>query len=122
LSKRSRFIFLQLYDVSQTNDHPQEDLAKFGYRKDVKVKHFSGPFYILATCWNLLLQKFGNFYFFQIWHICAIHFTKILYMYGNYIFQLKKMQKKFLSKEGKKNSKKKASANIQTQICVYLKP
>jgi hypothetical protein len=33
-------IFPQLYYVSQTNDHPQEDLAKFGYRKNVKVKHF----------------------------------------------------------------------------------
>jgi hypothetical protein len=27
------FFFPQLYDISQTNDHLQEDLAKFGYRK-----------------------------------------------------------------------------------------
>jgi hypothetical protein len=35
------FFFPQLYDISQTNDHLQEDLAKFGYRKkNVKVIHF----------------------------------------------------------------------------------
>jgi hypothetical protein len=35
-------------------DHEPEDLAKFGYRTDMKVEKFKNLFYILATCWNLL--------------------------------------------------------------------
>jgi hypothetical protein len=32
------FFFPQLYNISQTD--PQVDLAKFGYTKNVKIKHF----------------------------------------------------------------------------------
>jgi len=39
---------------SQTGDHPQEDLAKFGYIRDVKVKNFKNP--------NILLLPTGPCY------------------------------------------------------------
>jgi hypothetical protein len=35
-------------------DHAPEDLAKIGYRTDLKVEKFKSLLYILATCWNLL--------------------------------------------------------------------
>ncbi len=39
---------------SQTGNHPQEDLAKYGYRLDMKVDlKKNESLYILATCWNL---------------------------------------------------------------------
>jgi hypothetical protein len=39
---------------NQTGDHQQEELAKIGYRSDMKIKKFQNPFHILAPCWNLL--------------------------------------------------------------------
>jgi hypothetical protein len=38
VQKVKTFFFPQLYNISQTD--PQEDLAKFGYTKNVKIKHF----------------------------------------------------------------------------------
>jgi hypothetical protein len=43
-------------------------------------------------------------------------------MYGNYIFQLKKMQKKFLSKEGKKKEKKKLVQTFKLRFMLFKKP
>jgi hypothetical protein len=40
--------------INQTGDHQQEELAKIGYRSDMKIKKFKNPFHILATCRNLL--------------------------------------------------------------------
>jgi hypothetical protein len=48
----------------QTGDHWQEDLAKFDCRPNMKVKKIEGSFYILATCWSLLLKS-DNLYKFQ---------------------------------------------------------
>jgi hypothetical protein len=33
-----------------TGNHPQEELAKFGYKSERKVEKFKIPAYILATC------------------------------------------------------------------------
>jgi hypothetical protein len=38
----------------QTGDHPQEDLAKFGYIPNMKVENFKKPSYILAAYWKLM--------------------------------------------------------------------
>jgi hypothetical protein len=38
--------------------HPQEVLAKFGYRSDRKVEKKFNLF--MATCWNLLLSKYDD--------------------------------------------------------------
>jgi len=38
------FCFLQFLLCRQTGDHPQEDLAKFGYRSDAKVRNFKNLF------------------------------------------------------------------------------
>jgi hypothetical protein len=38
---------------------PYEDLAKFDYNLDMKVKIFKIFSIFLATCWNLL-KEFGN--------------------------------------------------------------
>jgi hypothetical protein len=34
--------------------HPQEDLAKFGYRPTMKVENFKNPLYFGYFAWNLL--------------------------------------------------------------------
>jgi hypothetical protein len=47
------FFFLILL-CDKTGDHPQEDLAKFGYIPDMKVKMFSNPFYIFGYLLHLL--------------------------------------------------------------------
>jgi hypothetical protein len=36
--------FLRILLSRQTGDHPQEDLAKFGYRSDAKVHNFKSLF------------------------------------------------------------------------------
>ncbi len=41
-------------------DHPQEELAKFGYKSERKVWKIEESCCILVTCWNLL-SKYGNF-------------------------------------------------------------
>jgi len=38
--------------IAQTGNHPEEDLAKSGYRPDMKVVFEKESFYILAACWN----------------------------------------------------------------------
>jgi hypothetical protein len=38
----------------QTGNHPQEDLAKFGYIPNMKVEKFKKPSYILAAYWRLM--------------------------------------------------------------------
>ncbi len=64
-------VFLSILWCSQSGDHPQEDLAKFDYRPDMKV--FKNPLiFWLGICWNLLveiwqfrkniLQKLGLFF------------------------------------------------------------
>jgi hypothetical protein len=63
-------------------DHSQEDLAKFGYRSERKIKTFWNPniyiyiyiyIYILATCKNKW-SKYDNFNFFflDIWQLWGI--------------------------------------------------
>ncbi len=37
----SSFFFGQICDVAKIGDHPQEDLAKSGYRPYMKVKEFN---------------------------------------------------------------------------------
>ncbi len=36
--------FSSILRCSQTGNHPQEDLAKFGYRPDMKVEKIKNPF------------------------------------------------------------------------------
>jgi hypothetical protein len=43
-----------IFWCNQTGDHQQEELAKIGYRSDMKILNSKNPFNILATCWNLL--------------------------------------------------------------------
>jgi hypothetical protein len=45
------FFFLNLC-CSQSGDDPQEDLAKFGYKLNMKVKFLKHPSLILATYLN----------------------------------------------------------------------
>jgi hypothetical protein len=54
---------------SQTGSHPQEDLAKFGYRPDVKVKKIKNLSYVVELWQFKILGQ-----------IKAKSFTKILCM------------------------------------------
>ncbi len=53
--------FFSILWCSWSDSHPPEDLAKFGYILDIKIKTFKQPSVILTTCWNLL-QKSGYLY------------------------------------------------------------
>jgi hypothetical protein len=53
--------FLNFVWCSWSDNHPPEDLAKFGYILDIKIKTFKQASVILTTCWNLL-QKSGYLY------------------------------------------------------------
>jgi hypothetical protein len=44
----------------EVGNHPQEDLAKFGYRSEGILEK---SYCVLATCWNLRLSKYGDFNF-----------------------------------------------------------
>ncbi len=46
--------FFSILWCRQTGDHPQEDLAKFGYIPNMKVENFKKPSYILAAYWKLM--------------------------------------------------------------------
>jgi hypothetical protein len=76
-----RFFIFQVCDV-QTRDHPQEDLAKFGYRK-FNLKKNPFMFWLLAKtcCRNLEILIF-----LKIWPIGAMLFTKLLSMCKNHNF------------------------------------
>jgi hypothetical protein len=39
--------FFQIFDVAKIGDHPQEDLAKSGYRPYMKVKEFNNALMFL---------------------------------------------------------------------------
>jgi len=58
-------------------DHAPEDLAKFGYRTDLKVEKFKNLLYILATCWNLLQNSDDFIKSLKSSEIRAIYLTKI---------------------------------------------
>jgi len=48
----------------QTGDHPQEELAKFGYRPDVKEEFLNNPFIFwlpAGTCCTDLAGDFSSF-------------------------------------------------------------
>jgi hypothetical protein len=51
-------LFISRLPFFQFCGHPQEKLAKFGYRSERKVENFKYLF--LATCWNLLLSKYDD--------------------------------------------------------------
>jgi hypothetical protein len=53
---RSKGFVLSMLWCSQTGDHPQEDLAKFGYTSDMIFFFLNLRilYCILAPCWNLL--------------------------------------------------------------------
>jgi hypothetical protein len=46
------FFSLQILWHSQSGDHPLEDLAKYGYKPNMKLQNFNHPFKFLATYWN----------------------------------------------------------------------
>ncbi len=54
--------------LSHTDDHPQGDLAIFGYRPAMKSEFYQNYFYTLATCLNKcietlqFLEFFGDFF------------------------------------------------------------
>ncbi len=88
-------LVFQFLWCSQTGDHPQEDLAKFGYKPYLKVENFKNPFIFLTTRWNLLLKS-GELNFISLLKpgkMRAIFSSKILRMCQNRIFQVKIMQK-----------------------------
>jgi hypothetical protein len=69
---------------SWSDNHPPEDLAKFGYILDIKIKTFEQPSIILTTFWNLL-QKSGYLYAYvyfekpnmgHFFHLIAIRFFR----------------------------------------------
>ncbi len=68
----------------------EKDLAKFGYRADMKVNFFKESLIILVPCWNLVLKKsVNNFFFPEIWQIKGLFgFLKNLCMCQNSIFQV----------------------------------
>jgi hypothetical protein len=45
-------LFISILWCSQTSDHPQEYLAKFGYRPGMKGKKINESFTFFATWWN----------------------------------------------------------------------
>jgi hypothetical protein len=57
---------------SQSGDDPQEDLAKFGYRLNMRLKH---PSMFLATYFNHV-QKSGEIFFLNFGRIMAIDMSK----------------------------------------------
>jgi hypothetical protein len=59
------FLLIQFCDVgiAQPGNHPEEDLAKSGYRPDMKVIFHKESFCILAACWNQNLVNLGHFFF-----------------------------------------------------------
>jgi hypothetical protein len=69
---------------------PQQDLAKFGYRLDIKVKEFKNIliFWLpTGTCpQNMAIKKKSI-----IWPIRVIFMTNTLFMGQNHIFRAKKM-------------------------------
>jgi hypothetical protein len=92
---------LRILWCSQSDDHSQNDLAKFGYILEMKVERKTESFYILGYLLELIIkiwwfgikfkiQKLVNFGPFFAW--------KILWILGqNHIFQVKICQK-FASK------------------------
>jgi hypothetical protein len=56
----SQGFFLSISWCSHSGDHPQEELAKFGYKTERKIGKLWESCYILATCCNLL-SIYGNF-------------------------------------------------------------
>jgi hypothetical protein len=44
------FFLAILWRSHHTGNHPQEELAKFGYRSERKVKKFKNAVIFLATC------------------------------------------------------------------------
>jgi len=56
------FVFPQMCEVGGCNNHPQEDLAKFGYRLERKVKKIG----FLLVIYRNLLFKYGESDFFSL--------------------------------------------------------
>lgn len=84
------FYFSSLW-CSQTRDHPQEDLVKFGYRQYIYLKNNPLMFWLLAKtcCRNLAILIF-----LKIWSIGAILFTKLLSTCQNHNFPVNSPPKK----------------------------
>ncbi len=62
-------LFILIVWFCCTSNHPQVDLATFGYKPTMKVKNLEKPFYTLAICFNNV-KKHGDFEdFFQILEI-----------------------------------------------------
>jgi hypothetical protein len=49
--------FLKICDVAKIGDHPQEDLAKYGYRPYMKVKEFNNALMFLLRNQNTPTHK-----------------------------------------------------------------
>jgi len=58
------FFFFLNFQLCQTGDHQQEDLTKYGYRPDMKVKNYNHfVFWLLARCCRypaISLKKFKS--------------------------------------------------------------
>ncbi len=55
---------------SWTEDHPQEDLAKFSYKWDMNVKKFKHISILLfTTYWNMTFESGNIFFFLTIWQL-----------------------------------------------------
>jgi len=58
------FIF-QFCDVAKTGNHPQEDVAKFGYSSAMKADNFQSPFIFWLPAGNLLKESDDSNIYFQ---------------------------------------------------------
>jgi hypothetical protein len=57
----------------EVGNHPQEDLAKFGYRSE---RILENSYCVLATCWNFILSKYGDFNFIFPGKLCQKFYIK----------------------------------------------
>jgi hypothetical protein len=75
----TRVFFSQFCNVTnQYGNHPQEDLAKFGYSSGLKVEIFTIPIYIFITCWIHYGNQVIFFFFdFRLLHEKANFFKKL---------------------------------------------
>jgi len=76
-----RFFLKSSLWCNQTGDYPQDNIAKSGYRENMKVENLKNPFmfWLPAWTWHRYLVIF-KFIVFEIWQIRAIFFRIFFYM------------------------------------------
>jgi len=86
-------LFSLVCDVTKSGYHPHwDDLAKFGYRPDMKVEFFLRV--VLATTSGVTvveILEISYSFFFEIWWIMAMFSKKIKLLCWNHNFQVDKL-------------------------------